>query len=283
MSFEKMRNYVCYYEESDGEYNLWNLRTNKTKITKTLDKDKNNTFMILKGYDTTTDGLLKFVKDFQEWNVQLRSVGLYYSKYFCHRSATMLLFKRYCGHEKSNFNHFDTYKVKFSNMEDINKDEASLINLTYNAGLIYFDGVEETVETYGYDFKCYYPFLHSKTDLKIPKKQGQHIHLKKLPSNIKHGFYHIKISSTNEDFKKVFTINKKNWYTNYCLSFAIKYQDMFNITFELISDNKPNAYLYEDKDLIYTSAIFEKWYDTLYSFKNQFPKNKLIKNMMTTL
>jgi hypothetical protein len=70
-------------------------------------------------------------------------------------------------------------------------------------------------------------------------------------------------------------------YTNYSLGFALKHKKKFDITIELIQDEKPNAYLYDD--VIAGSELFGKWYETLIQIKQKYPKNKLIKHIMSAM
>jgi hypothetical protein len=67
------------------------------------------------------------------------------------------------------------------------------------------------------------------------------------------------------------------------LQFAMKHQKQFNVNINLIVDDKPNALIYRNKDMESCGDIFGEWYEKLISLKNEFPKNKLIKHLTSSL
>ena len=58
-------------------------------------------------------------------------------------------------------------------------------------------------------------------------------------------------------------------------------QEEFNFKIELIVDDKPNAYIYPKG--IRSSTVFAVWCDKLYKVKLLYPKNKLIKHLLSSL
>jgi hypothetical protein len=62
----------------------------------------------------------------------------------------------------------------------------------------------------------------------------------------------------------------------------MKYKKQFNVTIALFQDNRPNTYIYKDKNLVSCNDIFRNWFDKLYAIKDALPKNKLIKHLTSS-
>ena len=121
---------------------------------------------------------------------------------------------------------------------------------------------------------------------KYPSKQGKEIILEKLPlkrADIKCGYYKVKITCDNDDFRKIFAFSQQHVYTHLSIKQAMMYKKMFNVSIELVQNGKPNAYIYDDSCLISSSDIFDKWYDTLMQLKKLYPKNQLVKHLMSSV
>ena len=43
---------------------------------------------------------------------------------------------------------------------------------------------------------------------------------------------------------------------------------------ELIQDDEPNAYIYNEADLIDSASIFQRWFNCVYYLKKKYPKKK---------
>ena len=71
-------------------------------------------------------------------------------------------------------------------------------------------------------------------------------------------------------------------YTSVSLKFALKHRKRFDVDISLIVDGLPNAYLYAHENLVSLGSIFGKWYEVLNSIKKEYPKNKLIKHLMSS-
>ena len=100
----------------------------------------------------------------------------------------------------------------------------------------------------------------------LPK--GKEIFINELPNiaKIPFGFYRVKITCDNDDFRKIFSFSKEDTYLHNSLYIALKYKDEFKVNIELIKDNEPNAYLYELQEetcLVTGESIFGNWYNTL--------------------
>ena len=99
--------------------------------------------------------------------------------------------------------------------------------------VIYLDDdvKDEYIQCYSYDYSFDYPKCMASDKLYIPSKQGKEYKLEKLPENIndlKTGYYRIKITCENPEFRKLFTYSKKNTYTERSIMQAMKYKDDFD-------------------------------------------------------
>ena len=70
---------------------------------------------------------------------------------------------------------------------------------------------DEYVDSYSYDYSFNYPKCMCSDKLMIPNKPGKEYKLEQLPSleNLKVGYYRVKITCENDDFKKLFAFSKK--------------------------------------------------------------------------
>jgi hypothetical protein len=115
----------------------------------------------------------------------------------------------------------------------------------------------------------------------LPHKKGTEQYLKEIPSKILLGFYRVKITSDHKHATKLFAFSPDHVYNNISLSHAIDLQDDYNFEIELIIDDKPNAYIYPTG--IRSSSVFGVWVDKLSKIKIKYPKNKLIKHLLSSL
>jgi len=162
--------------------------------------------------------------------------------------------------------------------EVINKIEYLWFEKCANNALMYMKEDDMETECTSYDRKmCYGNILGS--DIKIPTKPGSEFTLHQLPKkrDLMCGFYRVKISATNEDFNKCFTFSTNNVYVDLSLRFAMQHKKKFNIKFELIMDNKPNAYLYNEDDVIPLNSMTSKWHEKVSALKSKYNGNQLIK------
>jgi hypothetical protein len=66
------------------------------------------------------------------------------------------------------------------------------------------------------------------------------------------------------------------------LSTAMKYKRRFDVEIELVQDDKPNAYLYDEDDMVTLKTICGEWYRFMVSVKKKFPKNRLVKHLFSS-
>lgn len=261
-TFHFMQDNKYYYLHENGMYKVHD------KCLKNI-----GSFHMFKGYDANEQGLRQFKKDFTQWRKELLNVNdgspkILYTKYKTNRAATLMTFHRFA---KECINHHTT----------ITRKEYDYHEQCNNGGLQ--SCIKGIHQSYGYDFTAFYPSLLVEDELLIPTCEGEEVVLNKLPisKNLKVGIYHVRIISENENFLKLFNFSKANMYTNYSLAYALKNKKKFNITVELIQDGKPNAYIYEKVESV--KNIFNEWYTELMKVKQQYPKNKLIKHLLSSL
>lgn len=165
-------------------------------------------------------------------------------------------------------------EYKYKDFDDVELYEYVWYKKCSNCGLYYVKpGTHYNV--YGYDYKMSYPADMANSKFQIPKKRGIETTYDELPEKLEYGIYRIKISSDNENFKKIFKFNPEHYYTHYSLNFALDCEIDYDIKFELINDGKPNALIYNE--LISGSDLFGCWYHRLDELKKEMPKNGILK------
>jgi hypothetical protein len=141
-------------------------------------------------------------------------------------------------------------------------------------------------ECYGYDYNLFYLRIMTNKNLQIPFRQGKEMTITEIADDIykiKVGFYRAHIVSNDENFKKVFSFSHQQTYTHTSLMFAIKHKDKFNVTINLIQDDKPNCYIYDDKYVITGYETFGQYADIMIKLKDLFPKNALVKHLCSSI
>lgn len=269
----------CVYFNINGLYTFYFPHDQTFGTTTDITTLPQQRFEVFKDYRASMKGLIRFADDFQKWCNELNNNAcncIDYAKYFGHGAAAVLVFKMFSN---GLYEHF----------EIIDYLESWWIEKCHNGGLSYLKNAG--IHTcYAKDMKGFYPHILA-SDMLIPTKQGKEKTIKKLPKKLSHGMYHCKISCDNPEFRKLFAFSKDNVYMHYSINHARKYQNEFNVKIDLILDDEPNCYLYDDKDLIKVRDIFAKhsakgyknWFDTLNLLKTMYPENKLIKNLFTNL
>jgi hypothetical protein len=169
--------------------------------------------------------------------------------------------------------------------EKIDAVEAKWFEKCHNGGIQYCQVGEH--DSYGYDFNMYYPRLlgdKNFTYFQFPTKKGTEQIITNL-DNIQYGLYRVKIQCDDANISKVFKFSKDDVYTHYSLKFAfeLRKKHNFNIDIELIQDDEPNAYIYNEADLIDSVSIFQRWFNCVYYLKKKYPKNILVKMISSSI
>ena len=282
--------FLVYYDNTNGNYEVYDSLTNKIESVQNVPFDRCRFFVFNddkykteykdeKGkikFQCSHEGLRSFVKDFNIWCDELANndiAEIIYKTYFTHGGAVVNTFKRYAG-------------KLYNNHDPIDAIEGKWIEACPNGGQMYCD--PQTCESFGYDYKNSHARVMASRDIRIPTKRGKEVFLTSI-DNKDQGYYRVKITSNNPDAKKVFTFSKHDTYTYLSLHFAVKYQELLNFNMELIIDDKPNAYIYENNDkqhknnLVDGIKIFGAWFEKMDALKLKFPKNKLVKTLCSSL
>lgn len=243
-----------------------------------LDKYENK-FQILKGYNLSRNGLRDFKRDLKKWNKELLSKEnddrIYYTKQGTHQRATMMIFGRYST----------LYKEINLKSPKILREEYTYMDNCFNGGLQYFDKSikGKVTKSFGYDYSSFYPT--NLTKIKIPINKGKEEFLETLPKKLSYGYYRCNVTCDDANIIKVLSFSKNNTYTHFDIKWirTLKKKYNFNIQINLIHDDKPNAYIYNSEDLLEGRAIFGHWYNKLMKLKKKYPKNRLIKHLLSSL
>ena len=287
---KKFNIYYIYYsdntykETKEAPNNMDNFAC--SRLTKFL-------FNQLQEEGQTRENILKsYSENLQIWKNELcKNDKSYYYDYFrtfIKRDGTQF----YNTNESNVMRFFRFYSSKKYTNDKFDKltwNEYLWFEKTYNAGLMRC--IPGTYKCLGYDFKMSYPtLLASKlmfndklVNYFTPTKKGHYKKLKKLSSKLKYGLYRVKISTTNDDFKFIFQLNEKNTYTHYDIEFCREHAEEYGINIELIIDDKNNALLYYDDELINGYEIFNNWLIVLLELKSLYPQNGLIKLLSSSI
>lgn len=272
----KNSNYYIYYEIADEE-NSRRIITNQGDLD-TIDKYSNSydycTPIQLKFVDKApNDDILKeYLKNFEIWKDECMNNGIYKVDITQGDVRAMQQFF---------FSLVNGYKDKITKKllhDKICSVEYKIFEKCANNAVMYLKQDNIEVQCWSYDRKLAYANLLGSS-LQIPTRRGKLETLKELPKVIKVGFYHIKITYADTDFLKCFVISKSNWYVDISLQFALELKDQFGLTFELIEDEQPNAYLYDEDDITPISAMSKNWLIKVKALKAKYPKNPYIKQL----
>lgn len=262
-----------YYTVGDKVFSITDSDDNLVEETlKTKDIRTYHYYEAQKDYEASLEGLIEYRIDFNKWRNEMVK-DMDYKKYFNHDSAVRMYFE-----SKSK------RQVDSLQLDDITYKEFSFYEKCPNSGLMSFDDTykDKTVDCYGYDYSAFYPNCLLKIDL--PTKQGKRRKLQSLDyDNLDYGIYHVKITCDDKRFKKIFMFSRHNHYTHYSLSFAHKFKDKFNVKMELVIDGNYNGLIYTVDKLVDSKDVFKKWFSDTSELKANYPKNKLVKRLMSSL
>ena len=283
------KQFLVYYELLNGDFRMIkstedgrfknDIKPDDIETLTLLPKTKDyKRFHLFSNYEATDEGLKKYYFDFQLWNNELLTNDIFKIKYIsCHYS-----------HSNAVEGLLRVFGINFNDdaNEKIDMIESKWIDNCNNGGLTYCSS--GTYNTFSYDFVSNYPSILADKYFIIPIKRGKELIKKKLEMrDIQLGYYRCKIECDNEDFKKIMTFSKHNTYTHHTLNFLRKHQEKYDIKIELIQDDKPNTYQYGDcksRDMVKSGQdIFGKWFYKLTELKKKYPKNKLIKHLLSSV
>lgn len=97
-------------------------------------------------------------------------------------------------------------------MDDVDSPEFEWIEACDNASLTYCKAGK--YNCHGYDYSSQYPAILASEGFEIPMCRGIEKTITELPKKFEVEFYKVKITSTDERFKKVFRFSKNHVYTH---------------------------------------------------------------------
>lgn len=271
-----MSDYIISFKRDDGKFRVWSSSTEKITTMPMLPPGDNKIrkFIMLncKDNEATDEFLEEYSKDFKRWANELKESVLHidYQNYYSDYTAVTCTFNRYC-------------KKNYRNHKPISPTEYHWFQGCANFGLQYLKEKDITKKCWSYDFKNQYGLILSG-DYYIPTCEGEEKKLKKLPKrkNLEPGFYRVSITCENDDFRKIFSFSKSNIYLKESLQFAMEHADDFDVTIELITDGKPNAYLYDEDDMVSLKSIAGEWFQRLTGLRKKLKDNRLLKHLISS-
>lgn len=272
-------NFIVWFKLSDSQFRTYNYNLQKYQTQSVLSREMNEFEFLTKNKDDLTDEGLKAYADelVESRNELLTSKALkvpfdYFDNSF--KCSGRTFFRTHSNNVKTFIKKF--LKKEHLNFEPITVQEEDFFKKTYRGGQTY--GLPGVYDCTTYDFKFFYPGIMASKDFYIPTTQGEIKEIDAvLPKKFKYGIYNIKITSTDENFNKVFSFSKDHHYTHLSLNFVLWYIKFYpneNINIEFLSNK---ALIYDD--LIPGSDIFYVWHTILCKIKKEFPNNKLVKKL----
>jgi len=272
---------IYYIEDSDDSNELKTLSF--LKINKP--ENKFHSFRMFEDYTRCQQDLIRFKTNFTNWVEEIKTVPLKTKSKKYYR----LDYKSFFNHNGAVF-HFFKSKNKNEDLdqfEPVSQDEFLIFERCYNAGLICLnlEYKKQPTQCYGYDFSRYY--THLLKSMRIPKSQGIKKDLDSVEfGKLDFGIYRVKIEYTNKALTNIFNFNSDNHYTSSVLNYLESIKDIYGIKLTLLktdSDYNYNALVYDEKDLIKGEKLFKDWFKALESIREQFPENRLVKHLMSSL
>lgn len=269
--------YIVYYKTDGLIFRSYNALTKQFENLSRLPTNISN-FYLPKKYEEGSDAnLIKYSEDLKK---DTQSLLLHINYNYIEPYGKQTCRTHFKNVENFYFMHYPkNYSRDF--LKPITKEETILFSKCYNDYQSYIK--QGIYEVFGYNYKAFYQNILVSEDFYMPHCKGEFKNLNKIPKNIMLGFYYVKISCDDEDFKKIFMFSKDNVYTSHSLKFAIKYKEKFNINIELI-EQKNNAYVYDrKKHCIQSKILFKDWSDRINELKKQIPNNGLLKMLSSSL
>ena len=278
-----------YYKLPNNNYRVLNVGVNKSLAYNTLTYNElialSRKYELLKGYEATDEGIMQYYNDFMKWDKEIWSLkkeldirGVNTFQFYYNNELAVIQTFKLLGNQAHMHALFD------DNTNKIDKIEEQYFEACNNGYIQYC--CNGSYECFGYDFNAFFPRLLSMKEfsLEIPMRKGYETKLTHLDyDNIQFGFYKVSIVSSNDNFRKMFAYSKTNTYTSTSLKFALKYREAFDISIALNTDDEYNAYLYHDEDIIQSHELFHSWFDVLIKGKLKYPKNRLIKHLLSSV
>lgn len=283
-------NVIYYYNENNNIYYIEDEDvTNELKIMDVKDlylaDNKFHSFRMFETYENTHEELIRYKNDFNREVNEIKAVklkNLRTKKYF------NLNYKNFYGHHIAVYNFFLTTvdKETLEAFEKVDEEEFYIFERCLNSGLITInlDYINKPVQCYGQDFSRYYP--HLMQNVRLPQQKGEKHFLNDVPfGKLLFGIYRVRINYTNSSFTNIFNFSSEHHYHSTTLNYLYSVKDKYGLTFQLLTDDKYNynAYIYNTDSLVQGKYIFKNWFKMLEKLREECPKNRLVKHLMSSL
>ena len=282
------KTFITYYTLASGSFRYITSNSDEINTYDKIPDTVTHKFFMFSGYEASDEGLVKFTADFKQWCHELKHndiYKIYYTYYYTHQMAVETVFKKICNENEDK--RYPKWKI-----EEVSEIENQYMSLCNNGAIMYCE--EITSQSYGYDYNAFYPrILADKETFHIPTRQGieQFTDIKQalLSNTLKYGYYYVSITSSNPNAKKIFAFSTNEVYTHYSINFAYKHRKQFDFKFAYWKEEDGfNSYVYEDEDedlenLRTGDFFFGSWLNKLTSLRAIYPKNPLLKHLMSSV
>jgi len=277
---EMSKDMIVYIKRKDGSNDYVDFDENFHTISGRFPENVKHMYQLADGFKDDEAGMKAYMKQFKRWTLEMFAeskmnygTGLLYTAGFSHTHSVMSIFKQLTNSKLYDF------------IEHVDMTESEWINKNNNGGLQYCS--PQTCQSFGYDFTSHYPNCLIDRSFYISAKCGREIILDKMPLYddlyMGYGYIRCRIICSNPDINKLISFSTNNVYTDIVIMFVYELKKKMDIKIELIQDGKPNAYVYDQEDLIQTREIFLKWFIKLSDLKKKHPTNKLFKRCLSSL
>ena len=263
------------YCKLDGFYHIYD----GVETKKVFEEPKGDTLLNDSFYDEnkTLDECLKAYYDQMKiWTEEIVNGLKIKSLNKCFDSESKLLYTLFKIYRKDKHIEYDP----------VSYDENCWFDNCNKTGLIYAD-VGEYKNVNAYDFQKFYSNIlgHYNSQKKFPIKAGQEIHIKEFPENkkdLQYGIYRVKIISKDENITRIFGFSKADHYTHEDIQYAFFLKSKGYIdSIDLINDGCYNALVYNE--FVDSKTIFKTYVGVMNNLAIDYPKNKLIKALLSSL
>jgi hypothetical protein len=223
--------------------------------------------------------LKSYIKHYEKWIKELKTNDIYKFDPTEYRSRKAHVFKIFDDIYKSKY-------VESSNLDSkIGQTEAKWINGAYNSGIKYCNKGYKG-KSYAFDYSFNYPKIMSTKSFMFPTKRGKEGFIKEVPTDpykLEHGFYRLKVTCHDKNFKKIFSFSDEHIYLHESIKYVIMYGKQFNAKLSIIDDGEPNTYFYDKECLVSGYKVFGPWFEIMTKLKKAFPKNAIVKEYASQL
>lgn len=277
-----MLNFCCYYfDKSTAMFRYLGTTNDTVYYAKKRRKiPYYNTYEVFTRGESSDITLREFKTNLEVWASELKNnniLDIDFFKYNCTNVAIKSTFHRLFY----NYKQFNLEENKISTLE------YKFIQACNNSALYYCEKGKPTYDAYGYDFSSKYPSKLSEEEMEIPIKTGKGYYRRSVPKKFKMGYYKVVLKSSNKYVNMLFNFSRQNVY----FYKTIEYYKYLCAEFETVEDIQMddnlldgcNVFLYNKDDIHTGDTVFKNWFTQLKRLKDQFPKNKLIKHLSSSL